>query len=114
MRIPEPDKALIIIFALLLFQGLTNILTQSTHDIDIVFRSLISLIIGYFTSSAFMSSVCTPNQFKPRVIGVICVVACVMLIVVRNMMLPVSGDVFMLRDVLAGCVGCLMGKNKPS
>ena len=112
MNLSTQDRILLIIFTLLLFQGFINITTQTTSDIDIVFRSLVSLIIGYFTSSAFMASVCTANPFKSRVIGVICVVACVMLIVVRNMMLPVTGDVFMLRDVVAGCVGCLMGKGK--
>lgn len=109
------DKTLFIIFMILLFQTFYAGMTQTTSDVDIAFRSLLSMIIGYFTSSGFIPSLSTSNPVKPIVIGGISICTCIMLVVARNYLQGANisvNNLISLRDVLSGGVGYLVGKQK--
>ncbi len=133
------DKCLIVFMVILLFQSLyilfaNQIISQNNNSVDVVIRSAIASIFGYFISANFIKSkeaslpthhapatpakkpVTPPDCFTRSVqviiVTVLGLISLVALIINRNLsVIPDSSipTITQLRDIVFGCVGFLLG-----
>lgn len=99
-------RTIVIIFVLLLSSIFVSSMTNNVNDIDIVIRTLIPSVLGYF-----LTKETSENPAKIKIVQFVAISTLVMLLILRWSNARISGNIFTIRDVLMHTIGHLLGKS---